>query len=469
MNQNLLRLGQLFVLKISPHTGYSLPNIMGVDAVIINSTNSDFVRNTVLDIRRHHQSEVYLKPIFLQNHTPRKNSILNGLIDGVISGDNDLVSIEEKTKDIFIKSLDLFPTAPKGVYGSVIKKALDLIYTRQLRRIQPILDPYSIIGYSFPPISISFEQHEETEVLSVLDWAEKEGYIWPDFEDKIYLCNQCSGGLLSFREVCPHCKSSNTYGEDLIHHFPCAYIGPISDFQKVTQTDLSCPKCNKTLHHIGVDYDKPSVLNHCNNCDSSFQDIYVKAKCLNCENDTDVQYLHAKDINAYKLTKKGRLAITHGVTDAIDFSKDNLPDLLNEATFESLLHFDCKRSEISGELTHICGLYLENLNDFSSKFGGFKKQSILREISQEVKGEMTELDYMTLSPNGIFMWTQRMIEEVDENNPHEQQKIAQRIRKLVQENFDQFEINIKFTQIDLKENNDAYSLIQEVKRILTNQ
>jgi ketosteroid isomerase-like protein len=62
-----------------------------------------------------------------------------------------------------------------------------------------------------------------------------------------------------------------------------------------------------------------------------------------------------------------------------------------------------------------------------------------------------------------------MIEEVDENNPHEQQKIAQRIRKLVQENFDQFEINIKFTQIDLKENNDAYSLIQEVKRILTNQ
>jgi hypothetical protein len=133
------------------------------------------------------------------------------------------------------------------------------------------------------------------------------------------------------------------------------------------------------------------------------------------------------------------------------------------------LHFDCKRSEISDEVTFLCGIYLENLHDFSSKFGGFKKQSILREISQEIKGEMTELDYITLSPNGIFMWTQRMIEEVEENNPHERHKIAHRIRKLVHENFDQFDINIKFTKIDLKENIDAVALIHEVKRNLTNQ
>jgi hypothetical protein len=195
----------------------------------------------------------------------------------------------------------------------------------------------------------------------------------------------------------------------------------------------------------------------------------VKAKCLNCENDTDVQYLQARDINTYKLTKKGRLAITQGVMDSVDFSKDQLPELLNESTFESLLHFDCKRAELSDEVTHICGLYLENLNDFSSRFGGFKKQSILREISQEIKGEMTELDYVTLSPNGIFMWTQRMIEEVDENNVNEGRKIAHRIRKLVHENFDQFDINIKFVQIDLKENHDAIALIHELKRNLTSQ
>ncbi len=469
MNPNLIRIGQLFVLKITPQSGYSMPTIMGVDAVVIDSINADFVRNTVLDIRRYHQAEVYLKPIFIQNFTPRKNSILHGLIDGVITGDHDFSSIEEKTKDIFIKSLDLFPNAPKGVYGTVIKKALDLIYTRQIRQIKPILDPYSIIGYSFPPISISFEQHEETEVLSVLDWAEKEGYIWPDFEEKIYLCSQCSGGLLSFREVCPHCKSSNTYGEDLVHHFPCAYIGPISDFQKSTQSDLTCPKCDKTLHHIGVDYDKPSVLNHCNTCDSRFQDIYVKAKCLNCENDTDVQYLQARDINTYKLTKKGRLAITQGVVDSVDFSKEQLPDLLNESTFESLLHFDCKRAELSDEITHVCGLHLENLNDFSSKFGGFKKQSILREIAQEIKGEMTELDYITLNPSGIFMWTQRLIEEEGLGNTHNRQKIAQRISQLVHENFEQFQISIKFIKIDLKENNDANSLIQSIKRNLINQ
>jgi len=468
MSQNLIRIGQLFVLKISPQSGYSLPNIMGIDAVIIDSINPEFVRNAVLDIRRHHQPEVYLKPIFIQNYTPRKNSILVGLIDGVISGENDFNIIQEKTKDIFIKSLDLFPTAPEGVYGAVVKKALDLIYTRQLRSIQPILDPYSIIGYSFPPVSISFEQHEETEVLNVLDWAEKEGYIWPDFEEKIYLCNQCSGGLLSFREVCPHCKSSNTYGEDLVHHFPCAYIGPISDFQKSTQSDLSCPKCDKTLHHIGVDYDKPSVLNHCNTCDSRFQDIYVKAKCLNCENDTDVQYLQARNINTYKLTKKGRLAITQGVATSVDHGQLELPDIQNETTFESLLNFDCKRAELSDEFTLACGLFIENLNEFSTAFGGYKKQSLIKEITREIQGEMTELDYLTLTPNGIFIWTHRAIEE-DENNLHQRIAIDQRIKKLVFENFNSFELKTKFYQTDLQGGKSASQLIQSIKNQLTNE
>jgi hypothetical protein len=127
-------------------------------------------------------------------------------------------------------------------------------------------------------LGISFDDNEEPQVLDALDWAEKEGLVWPDFQERIYVCSSCSGGFLSFREVCPHCKSSNIDGEDLVHHFPCAYIGPVSDFQMEDSSVLNCPKCNKDLHHIGVDYDKPVVINHCNNCDSIFQDIYVKAK-----------------------------------------------------------------------------------------------------------------------------------------------------------------------------------------------
>ena len=45
------------------------------------------------------------------------------------------------------------------------------------------------------------------------------------------ILHNCKNGHLSFREVCPSCDSANMISEDLIHHFPCGYIGAISDFK----------------------------------------------------------------------------------------------------------------------------------------------------------------------------------------------------------------------------------------------
>jgi hypothetical protein len=285
---------------------------MGFDAVIIDSINPSYVISVVKNIRGHHLAEVYLKPIFISKSIfPSRHSIWP-LIDGILVGDMDQSGLATLSKEIFTRSLDLNPEVPKHPFGPALKKAFNLMYTRNQRALKPILDPQSIIGYTFPELSISFEAHEEPQVLEALNWAESAGWIWADFMEKIYTCPQCSGGFLSYREVCPHCQSSNTYGEDLIHHFPCANIGPLSDFQKDGTDNLKCPKCDKNLHHIGVDYDKPSILNHCNNCDARFQDVYVRAKCLNCENDVEVGFLQVNNINTYKLTKQGRQYVVSG-------------------------------------------------------------------------------------------------------------------------------------------------------------
>ncbi|MEY4330597.1 MAG: hypothetical protein RL609_1345, partial [Bacteroidota bacterium] len=137
-------------------------------------------------------------------------------------------------------------------------------------------------------------------------------------------------------------------------------------------------------------------------------------------------------------------------------------------TFESLLNFDCKRAELSDEFTLACGLFIENLNEFSTAFGGYKKQSLIKEITREIQGEMTELDYLTLTPNGIFIWTHRAIEE-DENNLHQRIAIDQRIKKLVFENFNSFELKTKFYQTDLQGGKTAGHLMQSIKNQLTNE
>lgn len=469
MSYQSIKIGQTLVLKITADSGYSFPFLMGHDAVIVDSPNIEFVRSTVYAIRRHHQPEVYLKPIFVQAYSAKQHAVLGMLVDGYVESSLDEQVVQQKTNEIFVRSLDLSSKTPSGQYGVVMKKALDLMYTRQTKVIEPLLDPYSIIGYAYPTVSMSFEPHEETEVLAALDWAEHHGYIWPDFMEKIYLCNQCSAGLLLFREVCPHCSSSNTYGEDLVHHFPCAYIGPISDFQKPDTDVLSCPKCNKNLHHVGVDYDKPAVLNHCNECDSRFQDIFVKAKCMHCSHDTDVQYLQARNIYSYKLTKKGRLAITEGLTEVDEKPHLSLDEIQEEKTFETLLHFDFIHASGQPEWKHeLNGLVLSNINDFSRHFGGFKKQSLIRELADIIKGEMTLKDFITLNNQGHFVWTTRYSLTAIQNG-ETRRNIAELIQNLIHENYNEFKIDLKLVVLDYNDGKSGEDLMKQMLQKLNRE
>ena len=222
MQSPVIVIDNLQFVRLSLETGLDTTQIMAYDGVLIDSNDAPFVQNSILSIRRHHQPEVYLKPIFLCQNHPSAFIHIHALSDGQYIHDKDNTLVASKTRKIFQKTLELSESKPNSAYGAAIKKALDYMYCRENRILQPILDPFSIIGYSFPEMSVSFETHEEAQILDALDWAEKNELIWPDFQEKIYVCNQCSGGFLSYREVCPHCQSSHTYGEDLVHHFPCA-------------------------------------------------------------------------------------------------------------------------------------------------------------------------------------------------------------------------------------------------------
>lgn len=451
--------GKIRFYKINDRIAFHWNALMAFDGFIIDSSNAIFIRTVAREIRGHHQPEIYLKGIFLMGNPEMKSKAVYSLIDGFILGGEDLNMAANRAQDYFLRSLDIHPSVPKGVFGTIIKKAFDLLYTRQNKTLAPIRDTHSIIGYNFPELSVSFEENEEPQVLDALDWAEKEGLIWPDFQERIYVCTSCSGGFLSFREVCPHCKSSNIDGEDLVHHFPCAYIGPLSDFQMEDSSVLNCPKCNKDLHHIGVDYDKPSVINHCNNCDSIFQDVYVKAKCMNCESDMDVQYLKSRNINSYKLTKKGRQAITKGYSyDGIEEQMDVM--LHSMDSFLSLLRYDIIREsrELGDDV--LTGIYFENLNEFANQFGDFRRQSLMREIALIVQQRLNDLDYICLEQSNllwIVIHDVKKIEKALEN-------LVKDIKELIDRNLPSVKLSIIFEYNHLKAVTSAEACMVDLKR-----
>jgi len=463
MQSPVIVIDNLQFVRLSLETGLDTTQIMAYDGVLIDSNDAPFVQNSILSIRRHHQPEVYLKPIFLCQNHPSAFIHIHALSDGQYIHDKDNTLVASKTRKIFQKTLELSESKPNSAYGAAIKKALDYMYCRENRILQPILDPFSIIGYSFPEMSVSFETHEEAQILDALDWAEKNELIWPDFQEKIYVCNQCSGGFLSYREVCPHCQSSHTYGEDLVHHFPCAYIGPISDFTNEKHEGLHCPKCNKGVHHIGVDYDKPSVLYHCNNCDTKFQDLYVKAKCLNCKNDVEVQYLQSRTINTYKLTSKGRHAITKGfelqnhTTDAHFIERD----LISEDTFISLLNQDCKRSQIEERSIGLMAISINNHQAIAKEMGNYRFKKLVLELYDIIANELNPLEYLYLEQGHTFYFNQYL--GIEDSFISIQSSFQERLNQLIIRNHSGISVSMNYQNISLNECKDGREALNKLK------
>lgn len=93
-------------------------------------------------------------------------------------------------------------------------------------------------------------------------------------------CPICKDLNISINLVCPNCKSSSLFKSDFLIHYECGYVAPIQEFIKDLDKYV-CPKCNKILKTVGIDYGKPGISFKCNDCLNIFQFPLVILKCSN--------------------------------------------------------------------------------------------------------------------------------------------------------------------------------------------
>lgn len=139
------------------------------------------------------------------------------------------------------------------------------------------------------------------------------------FEERIHLCPKCFGSHLFYMETCPQCGSSNLKDEPVLHHFRCANISPESSY--AYGGELRCPKCHRFLRHIGVDYDRPSNVYNCRQCNHAFMHTRMKVYCSTCNSKFSPAELLANDIYTYEYTPDGVLALSSNDA-AIAVSRD---------------------------------------------------------------------------------------------------------------------------------------------------
>lgn len=321
----------------------------------------------------------------------------------------------------------------------LLEKVLKYMYTREIDLLSPIPVRDAKLGFIYPMLTTNLDFDEEQKALKILNAAEQEDLLTGEFLESLYLCNTCSNAYMHFRESCPFCSSTNLKTEDLIHHFPCAYVGPASDFEGDTDRgSMVCPKCNRYLKHIGVDYDKPSVMYNCMNCDHSFQDPLVKAKCYNCGSDTRVEHLSKSTLKEYRMTELGEDVATGKVSVRLK-GFDQLSEIMDLSYFRKILQQEIERMQTAEFNTTVARISLTNLPELFKEVGENMQKELVRELFEVITENIPVSDLVVFKDmvTVLLLFTDK---DVDKSATILDELIAT-MKVLIEDNFHGFELS----------------------------
>lgn len=173
-----------------------------------------------------------------------------------------------------------------AVFGGVAERVLKPEYTT------PRFDPHSM----------RLTMATSPEVLQA--WVQA-GVLRPTLLDKVQLCPRCHG-LPTFRLGCKSCGSARIADDKLIHHFACAYVGFVQEFQ--TPSGLTCPKCQTTSLVVGADFDYQVGSSRCLDCHWSDTSLEQVGQCLRCELRFPAQQAFCQELIGYHVDRLDPLA-----------------------------------------------------------------------------------------------------------------------------------------------------------------
>lgn len=167
----------------------------------------------------------------------------------------------------------------------------------QERCRHPFLDEV-LFQYRFPFPTDVYESWEAAGLLkrSVLD--------------RVMLCPRCRS-VPTFRFACRNCRSGRLDHSLLIHHFPCAFVAPSTDFER--EGDLVCPKCLTKKLVAGTDFEFMPGEFRCRSCGWRDQDLEQTGHCLNCETRFAAHQAAEEELVGYDAERLDPLALLSDV------------------------------------------------------------------------------------------------------------------------------------------------------------
>ncbi len=368
-------------------------------ALILDAKDEQLIIKMLKKIRSMRYKSFYLKPVFLAEGKYSKQLVSQ--TDGVLYTDQ-IPNILDRVESINKRIEEIRTVTSKYTFSeSILVKTLQYLFTRKTEMI-PFRDRNSILSYCFPFISSIISREDQVILLDVLDYAHSEGLLEQTLVDRVNLCKTCYGTYHNFREVCPKCSSLNLQSVDLIHHFRCAFIGPATDYKQGGA--LVCPKCDKELRHIGIDYDKPSEIFNCLACNHQAQIPNMRAHCVDCGEENELEYLKTRAIYRFRLTAYGEEIAENGL-QKIDKETISITDdqrVLPIETWQVLLRQEIERVKLHGIRSKVISVKIADL--IIDPMDQDTRRDFKKEVLRELISYIRPVDVVTTNnTNEVFI------------------------------------------------------------------
>jgi len=397
---------------------------------LIDEDEPERIETLVAAIRQHPCPAIYLRGIVLLRDD---NSNADNLSQQSVDTCSSLQLFDKASANELCSNfsslnewIDKLPKASEYSDINVSFKVLRFIVSRKTEML-PLMSARVHCGYDYPLISPMLENNDGT-ILEILDFLEQRALLSPRFTTKTHLCNHCNSAFLNFKEICPHCRAEEIVAAELVHHFKCAYTGEFSEF--AVSDRLQCPKCDMSLKHIGVDYDKPSVVFRCAQCEHSFQEPEITSTCFSCQRSCKPEDQIAKTISAYSATAIGQNAAIFGLESLFSNVLHNKLKLFSPVAFTDFLQIEMARLtryKISNSSFLI--MQFPDLEKLQIRLGS-RAEEVFIELSAIFKATLRQSDVISARNESIFF----MI--LTETGLPEAQLVAQRLEKAITQLFE---------------------------------
>lgn len=156
-----------------------------------------------------------------------------------------------------------------------------------------------------PTLNTEFFQYRLPYADSVYESWCRQGILKRTVLDRVLVCGKCRS-VATFRFACRQCGSGRVAHKMLAHHFACAFVAPISEFE--TTETLKCPNC-QTKHLVaGTDFEYMPGENECDVCGWSDRELEQTGHCLNCDNRFAAHKAVEQELVGYHVERLASLA-----------------------------------------------------------------------------------------------------------------------------------------------------------------